>query len=297
MATGVASWSQTAATNATADSNINYAEGMAASALNDSGRALMSSVAKWRDDLAGTLTTGGTSTAYTLTSNQVFASLSAMNGAALRVKFNATNGANPTLNVDGLGAKAINTISGTAVPTGAIVSGTVHDLVYDNSNSVWLLIGAAYNPLGIVNGTVMLFMQTAAPSGWTKSTTHNDKAIRIVSGSASSGGSTAFTSVFASRTITQGNLPNVNFAISGNATQTIQVTTAGAQAIAPNSGSGTTTAAIAGGSTLYASNQFQAIDNLSINATMAAGTAASGGSGTAMDFAVSYVDVIAATKD
>ena len=47
----------------------------------------------------------------------------------------------------------------------------------------------------IASGTVMLFMQTAAPTGWTKSTTHNNKAIRIVSGTAtSSGGSTAFTS-------------------------------------------------------------------------------------------------------
>jgi hypothetical protein len=38
----------------------------------------------------------------------------------------------------------------------------------------------------------MLFVQTAAPTGWTKSTTHNDKALRVVSGTVSSGGSTAF---------------------------------------------------------------------------------------------------------
>ena len=49
-------------------------------------------------------------------------------------------------------------------------------------------------------GTAMLFAQTAAPTGWTKSTTHNDKALRVVSGTAGSGGSTAFTTVFASRT-------------------------------------------------------------------------------------------------
>jgi hypothetical protein len=53
---------------------------------------------------------------------------------------------------------------------------------------------------GFVSGTLMLFQQTSAPTGWTKQTTHNDKALRVVSGSASSGGSTAFTSVFASRT-------------------------------------------------------------------------------------------------
>jgi hypothetical protein len=41
-------------------------------------------------------------------------------------------------------------------------------------------------------GTAMLFQQTSAPTGWTKSTTHNDKALRVVSGTASSGGTTAF---------------------------------------------------------------------------------------------------------
>ena len=38
------------------------------------------------------------------------------------------------------------------------------------------------------SGTRMLFQQTAAPTGWTKDTSHNDKALRIVSGTAGSGG-------------------------------------------------------------------------------------------------------------
>jgi hypothetical protein len=45
-------------------------------------------------------------------------------------------------------------------------------------------------------GTLMLFQQTAAPTGWTKQTTHNNKALRVVSGAASSAGSTPFTTVF-----------------------------------------------------------------------------------------------------
>ena len=31
-------------------------------------------------------------------------------------------------------------------------------------------------------GTLMLFQQTAAPTGWTKQTTHDNKALRVVSG-------------------------------------------------------------------------------------------------------------------
>ena len=53
---------------------------------------------------------------------------------------------------------------------------------------------------GFPTSTAMLFVQTAAPTGWTKSTTHDNKALRIVSGSASSGGSVAFTTAFASQT-------------------------------------------------------------------------------------------------
>lgn len=288
----VNTWSATAASNSNADSSINWAEGQAPSSVNDSARAMMAAVAKYRNDQAGTITTGGSSTAYTLTSNQVFASLSAMNGMSLRVKFNATNGASPTLNVDGLGAKAIVTVTGTAVPTGAIVANSVHDLVYANGSNEWILIAAGFNSLGIVSGTVMLFQQTAAPTGWTKDTTHNNKALRIVSGTASSGGSTAFTSVFTSRTIAQANLPNVNFTVSASGT----VTPTG------NGGSDfygvTTTSSLlcqtGAGTAFYPSSVFSVADEKTVNVT---GTAASGGSGTAMDFAVAYVDVIAATRD
>jgi len=50
----------------------------------------------------------------------------------------------------------------------------------------------------IPSGTRMLFQQSTAPTGWTKITDHNNKALRVVSGSASSGGSMDFTAAFAS---------------------------------------------------------------------------------------------------
>ena len=52
------------------------------------------------------------------------------------------------------------------------------------------------------SGTLMLFQQTSAPTGWTKQTTHDNKALRVVSGTAGSGGTTAFSSVFANQTPT-----------------------------------------------------------------------------------------------
>jgi hypothetical protein len=58
------------------------------------------------------------------------------------------------------------------------------------------------NNLFFPAGTKMLFQQTAAPTGWTKDTTHDNKALRVVSGTASSGGTSNFTTAFGSRAIT-----------------------------------------------------------------------------------------------
>ena len=46
------------------------------------------------------------------------------------------------------------------------------------------------------SGKWMLFLQFAAPTGWTKQTTHNNKTLRVVSGTASSGDSAAFKTAF-----------------------------------------------------------------------------------------------------
>jgi hypothetical protein len=141
MPSGLHNWSQTASSNASADSAINWAEGQAPSSVNDSARAVMAVLAKHRDDTAGSLTTGGTSTAYTLTTNTVFTTLALLSGQRLKVKFNATNGASATLNVDGLGAKALQLYSGTAVPTGMITANSIWDVTYDNSIPAFIVAG------------------------------------------------------------------------------------------------------------------------------------------------------------
>ena len=77
-------------------------------------------------------------------------------------------------------------------------------------------------------GTVMLFQQTSAPTGWTKDTTNNnDSAIRIVTGSVATGGSTGFATAMATPSVTgtvglSGALDAGNLAtsISGNISNT-----------------------------------------------------------------------------
>lgn len=75
---------------------------------------------------------------------------------------------------------------------------------------------------GFPVGTLMLFVQSAAPTGWTKSTAHNDKALRVVSGSVSSGGSVTFSTAMANRAVTIGSttlsiaqMPSHNHSVSG----------------------------------------------------------------------------------
>lgn len=172
MATGIVTWSTTAASNATADSNINWAEGQAPSSVNDSARAMMASAAKWRDDTNGSITTGGTSTAYTVTSNQSFASLSAMGNAVIAFVPHATNGASPTLAVDGLTAKKIRFTTGADIQDGVLIAGTPYTVTYfasvgefilhDLGGALWMCpIGAAFDYWGATAPTAHF----AFPSG------------------------------------------------------------------------------------------------------------------------------------
>ena len=58
---------------------------------------------------------------------------------------------------------------------------------------------------GFPSGTRMIFQQTNAPTGWTKDTSDvNQRALRVVSGTAGSGGSVDFTTAFASNRSTSG---------------------------------------------------------------------------------------------
>lgn len=52
-------------------------------------------------------------------------------------------------------------------------------------------------------GTIMAFQSTNAPTGWVKEVTHNNKALRIVTGAASSGGVVPFTTAFSASNATE----------------------------------------------------------------------------------------------
>jgi len=118
-----------------------------------------------------------------------------------------------------------------ALTTGTLDGARLPSSVFDASSlTTGTLDGARLpNPLpaidgssltGIVafaSGTLMLFQQTAAPTGWTKQTTHNDKALRVVTGTVGSGGSSGFTTAFGT--------PSVTGTVSGSTGSTTLTTT------------------------------------------------------------------------
>ena len=180
--------------------------------------------------------------------------------------------------------------------TGAITSvspGTSGNVLTSNGTDWTSAAAAAFD-----SGTLMLFQQTAAPTGWTKSSTHNNKALRIVSGTAGTGGTVAFTTAFASKTPT------------GSVTITSVTGSAGATTLS--------TPQIPSHSHSYTSynndNTHGGSKNEGVRSPTGANTGNTGGggshthpfsfstgagtfSGDAIDLAVQYVDVIIAAKD
>jgi len=158
-------------------------------------------------------------------------------------------------------------------------------IIYSDGTNVAIAddrVAPVDNP--IPSGSKMLFQQTSAPTGWTKDTTHNNKALRVVSGTASSGGTVAFTTAFASQTVS-GTVGNTTLDISQIPSHThdikyVAYTAAGGNDIGAMSPGGSTTT----------------------NSTMIQSKGGGGShthtfTGTAIDLAVQYVDLILATKD
>jgi hypothetical protein len=180
------------------------------------------------------------------------------------------------------------TLPATKGGTGLTSVGTLGNVLTSNGTT-WVSQAASG---GFTSGTLMLFQQTAAPTGWTKQTTHDNKALRVVSGAASSGGTTGFTTVFTNQTptiTTSGlsagatTLTTAQIPSHTHTTETRGNTcTVGNTAVGSNEtggGSGTATSNSTGGGNSHTHS--------------ISGTATS----TAITLNVQYVDLIIASKD
>jgi hypothetical protein len=149
-------------------------------------------------------------------------------------------------NVNPLGTVSSGTWQGTTIAaayggTGINSTGTAGNVLTSNGTAWVSQTPAAFN-----SGTRMLFAQTTAPTGWTKDTTnYNNHALRVVTGSASTGGTVDFTAAFASQT------PSGTVTVSastGQITQGGSVSASTGQVAQGGSVSGSTGAVTQGGS-------------------------------------------------
>jgi len=205
---------------------------------------------------------------------------------------------------------ANNVLLGNGTSAVQFVAPGTNGNVLTSNGTTWTSTAAAG---GFPSGTAMMFVQTSAPTGWTKSTTHDNKALRVVSGTASSGGSVAFTTAFASQavsgtvgdtTLSTAQMPQHSHTAtvtdSGHAHR-IMSTTAPAVNSSFNTFTKTATQSVTLGGTSGTQNNGVSSETTGISVSIANNGSSSSHNhsftGTAINLAVQYVDVIIATKD
>lgn len=152
-------WSYTDAnSNANADSECPWQEGMAAKNVNNDARGTMLRVAQLLRDLGGAVSAGGTANGLTITAGSPFTTLA--DGRIVSFRATATNTGAATLNVNGIGAKSIRVFSGggeSALPAGAIQSDGIYIAQYSeaaNSGSGgWVLVNPSNFASLLVGGS------------------------------------------------------------------------------------------------------------------------------------------------
>lgn len=152
------------------------------------------------------------------------------------------------------------------------------------------------------SGTRMIFAQATAPTGWTKQTTNDNAALRVVSGSSggSSGGTVDFTTAFTSRSVS-GTTANTILSASQMPVHShlvatnIKVNSGNAAPFGPSTYLARETDI--GGDTEYNLQATYSAPNSLLTSTAGNGEGHNHTFNTSLDFAVKYVDVIIAQKN
>lgn len=136
-----ASWSETAASN-NASPPDGFPEGQTAASLNNSAREMMAAIKReWNRDHP-TITAGGTADALTLTYTTAPAALvNGMRFQFMSASVNATT--TPSLDINGLGAKTITEVDGSALSPGQLLADQIVTVVYNSATLEFRLVHTA----------------------------------------------------------------------------------------------------------------------------------------------------------
>src|SRR6476620_5728012 len=127
-------WSITAASNGSADSLINWAEGQPRASVNNSARGMMAAHAKDRNLKNGSITTTGSAGAYAFSSGLSYTTVPT--GLRVLLKIHQVNPGAATLNMDGIGAVSIVSAISGALPAGDLPADNYVELLYNGSSWV-----------------------------------------------------------------------------------------------------------------------------------------------------------------
>lgn len=123
-------WDVAAANNNSAAPN-GWPENMPYSDVNNSARENMAAAARLYADVNGTLTSGGSANAYTLTPNRTISAYAS--GLTFKFKANHSSTGAATINVSALGAKGLKTPDGGALPAGYIKQDQYYQVFYQGT--------------------------------------------------------------------------------------------------------------------------------------------------------------------
>lgn len=159
-----------------------------------------------------------------------------------------------------------------------VAPGTTGNVLTSNGTTWTSAAAAAFDA-----GTRLIFAQSTAPTGWTKDTTnYNNHALRVVTGAASTGGTVDFTTAFASQSV------------SG----TVGSTTLSTSEIPSHNHTYSYYLGAGGGSSPRVTDDgFGGTSSSNTGSTGGGGSHNHSFSGTAINLAVKYLDVITATKN
>jgi hypothetical protein len=245
---------------------------------------------------ASNIASGTIANARTTAATANGASTIVLRGASGEFAAGAITGDSFSGNGSAITAINASSISSGTVATARLGSGTANSSTFLRGDQTYAVVSSGTL---IPSGTVMIFGQTSAPTGFTKLVDQDNAALRVTTGTAGTGGSVNFTTAFASQTPTGSvSITSVTGSAGATTLSTPQIPSHSHPVMRTASPGGSFTSNASGGAT----GPFE------IPSAAAGGGGShthpfsfSSGSGTfsgnAINLAVKYVDVIRATKD
>lgn len=159
--TGIVTYS---ATNQITLTTVEETKGTFGAGTKEIMAGALASTSMFREDIAGAIVTGGTSTAYTVASHRGYDTLARLDGNIIAFTPHAANGVNAQLSADGLAFKPLLLAPGVPPQSNVLIPGTPYTALYNNTDGAFYLHGLGGNAYGVPLAAGMDFWGATTPS-------------------------------------------------------------------------------------------------------------------------------------